>query len=219
MKKEKENNLLFKCLIKYLISGILAGLLIGIGGYAFLLARTRSISALPEFLFSIALLTICTFQFSLYTGKICYLFDNFNWKYLCELLMMLIGNLIGAALMGTMFYFCNSEIDISIFMKNKLVNWYIVLLKSIGCGVLVYIAVEAFNKSKNILTGVLLLIMSVMTFMICGFEHSIADIFYTFASWTCNIKIILFILLVIAGNTIGGLIIPILRKIINKLES
>ena len=63
--------------LKTLIKGILAGIAISFGG--FLCIRTNAIAAntiLGSFLFSFGLILICNFNFNLYTGKVCYLFDN-----------------------------------------------------------------------------------------------------------------------------------------------
>lgn len=51
------------------VRGLLAGVMIGIGGYAFLDCENRVVEAL---LFTVGLITITLFGFDLYTGKIGY---------------------------------------------------------------------------------------------------------------------------------------------------
>ena len=82
--------------IGILFKAILAGIMISIGGTINLSLKTNVIGAL---LFGIGLFMICVNGYNLYTGKIGYLFDN-KKSYLLELLMTLIGNLIGTIACG-----------------------------------------------------------------------------------------------------------------------
>ena len=60
-------------LIREVVKGALAGLCVSIGGCVFLACDNKVVGA---FLFSVALLTICYFGFSLYTGKIGYIVES-----------------------------------------------------------------------------------------------------------------------------------------------
>ena len=62
------------------------------------------------------------------------------------------------------------------------------------------------------------LIMCVAGFIICGFEHCIANMFYISLDNTITLQSFLMILYVIIGNTIGGLIVPLVNKVVKKLE-
>ena len=76
------------------------------------------------------------------------------------------------------------------------------VIRGAFCGMLVYIAVNLFRDKKTPL-GILI---GIPVFILSGFEHSIADAFYFAAAGICSGKAILFILLVILGNSIGALI-------------
>jgi len=77
---------------------------------------------------------------------------------------------------------------------------------------LVYLSVETYKK-KNTVVGILLCIPC---FILSGYEHSIADMFYFFSSakiWQSDaLRSVLFIILVLIGNSVGGLILPLLMK-------
>ncbi len=65
---------------------------------------------------------------------------------------------------------------------------------------------------------VLGILICIPTFILCGFEHSIADIFYF-----CNARIfswqaVLVVLLVALGNALGALIIPAARLVYQPKE-
>ena len=76
---------------KILIRAILAGVMISIGGTIYLMLDRSPFGA---FLFSIGLFMICALGYNLYTGKIGYIVSN-KLKYIIELVITLIGNLIG----------------------------------------------------------------------------------------------------------------------------
>ena len=59
--------------VDFLLKGIYAGLMIGIGGTVYLSVENTIIGS---FLFSIGLLMICMYGMNLYTGKIGYILIN-----------------------------------------------------------------------------------------------------------------------------------------------
>ena len=52
-------------------------------------------------------------------------------------------------------------------------------------------------------------------FIVSGFEHSIANMFYYFLSGNYSVIAFVSLLLCVIGNSIGGLFIPLINKIIN----
>ena len=214
--------------IKSLIRGILAGIAISFGG--FLCIRTNAIASntiLGSFLFSFGLILICNFNFNLYTGKICYLFDNKEKKLvkkILELLIILLGNLLGTLFFSTILKFVMADnlINESVLdtLKNSVASklnysWYQMIGLSFFCGMLVYIAVEGFKKIDNMFGKYVVLILAIGGFIVSGFEHSIANMFYYFLSGNYSFIAFLSLLLCVIGNSIGGLFIPLLNQIIN----
>ena len=59
--------------LKVFVSAVLAGFCIGLGGMLFLAMDDKVIGAS---LFSVGLFVICTNGFHLFTGKVCYAFQN-----------------------------------------------------------------------------------------------------------------------------------------------
>ena len=83
--------------IEILIKSILAGIMIGIGGTIYLSLDNKIVGSI---LFAIGLFIIVVYSFNLYTSKIGYLINNFNKKYIRELIITLIGNFIGTFFVG-----------------------------------------------------------------------------------------------------------------------
>ena len=173
---------------------ILAGILIALAGVAFLNAPNKIIGSL---LFSVGLIAVIILEANLYTGKIGYVNTK---KKAIDASIILIINLLSAFIVGIIY---RSTIGVSTAMDSRLAKeWYRVLLDGIGCGALIYIAVESYKRTKNLAP----VIICVMAFILAGFEHCIADIFYYGAS-VLTLKGFLYILLIIVGNSIGSLVV------------
>ena len=81
-------------------------------------------------------------------------------------------------------------------------------LRGCFCGVLMFVAVWSYREKKTIV-GIL---FCIPVFVLSGFEHSIADMFYfSLAGTVFQGRSLLFLLLVILGNSLGGLFIPCLQ--------
>lgn len=214
--------------IKTLLKGVLAGIAISFGG--FLCIRTNAMassSILGSFLFSFGLILICNFNFNLYTGKVCYLFDNNEKsliKRILDLLIILGGNLIGTLFFANVLKLVMADNATNTKLMDTLINsvnskinyeWYQMIGLSFFCGMLVYIAVEGFKKIDNMFGKYVVLMLAIGGFIVSGFEHSIANMFYYFLSGNYSIIAFWSLLLCVIGNSIGGLFIPLINKIIN----
>ena len=195
-------------MVKTVFGAVSAGIMISIGGSVFLACDNKYVGAV---LFSVALLCICNLGYYLYTGKIAYLANDFSKKNISELSVGLAFNLIVTFLLGMLISFalpnfvekaytmCMSKLD------QTFLNTFI---RAVFCGVLMYTAVEIFKEKKTPLG----IIFCIPVFILCGFEHSIADMFYFGVSGIFSYKILLFELAAVLGNTVGGLILPLLSK-------
>ena len=92
------------------------------------------------------------------------------------------------------------------------------------CGVLMFIAVEIFNNTKNgtDMCQYIGVFVCVSVFILCKFEHCIADMFYfgimnglSLFSFTA----LRYIVIVTIGNSVGAILIPITNKILRKLNN
>ncbi len=196
-------------LIREGILGILAGLCVSVGGCVFLGCEDRAVGAV---LFSVALLIICYFGFSLYTGKIGYIVENHSWRDIAALFAGLAGNLVGCAAFGlrTRAGIPSSALRAGEVAAAKLTQTVPeALIRAFFCGVLMYAAVWIF-KSRGTALGIL---VCIPTFILSGFEHSIADAFYLSAAASFGWRSICYLLLIIVGNTLGGCFIPCLVRL------
>ena len=214
---------------KVLIRGILAGFAISFGGW--LALRTNAAlgnNILGSFIFSLGLILICNFDYYLFTGKVCYLVvdetDTFKNK-LINLVIGIIGNFIGCIVVGLVIRFIFHKPDTPNLLFASLNNtvetklnypWYTMIILGIFCGFFIYFAVEGFKKIENPIGKYVVLILCIGAFIICGFEHCVANMFYYALNGTFTLKMVLATIYCIIGNSIGGLFFPFMHTLLKK---
>ena len=197
---------------KNFLSGFAAGILISIGGTVFLSCEIRYIGAI---LFSVALLCICYKGYSLFTGKIGFIPEKHDKNAFSVLLLGLLGNAAATILCGLAIRYaipsvgdaaemiCTAKLDQSFFSA---------LIRGVFCGILMYLAVSIY-RDRNTIAGI---VFCIPVFILCGFEHSIADMFYFAASGIVSAQAFGYIWLIIFGNAIGGMLLPFITGTIKK---
>ena len=184
--------------IRSFVKSILAGIMISVGCVVNLSCDNKYIGAI---LFCIGLITILLFNFNLYTGKVCYIPNN-KPSYILQILLILFGNILGCIIMGVLFPIT----PLSICTTKLSYDLQTVLIKSIMCGLLIYIAVDSYKKYKTLLPT----LFCIPIFILSGYIHVIADTFYFVSAQAFNTNTIIYILVAAIGNAFGGMIIPFL---------
>ncbi len=202
--------------VQNIINGILAGIMIAVGGTVFLACfGDGSIlgKTIGAFFFSIALLCICYKGYSLYTGKIGFIPEKHDGAAFSVLLWGLLGNLIATVALGLALRAAIPNIAgaaETICTAKLTQEWWQTLIRGIFCGILMYLAVSIFRDKKSI-SGIL---FCVPVFILAGFEHSIANMFYFGAAGMFfSLDTIIYLAIVVLGNTIGGMLMPVLAMI------
>ncbi len=214
-----------------MIYAVLAGFCIGLGGTVFLKLKNAFTggNVVGALFFSVGLFTICTRGYNLFTGKVCYLFDN-EPSYIIDLITIWIGNFIGtfilAAILGiTSLTGGETGIDSIAYglVAGKMSSSYLSLfLLGIVCNIFIYIAVNGYAKNPHAAGKYLAIFLGVSCFILCGTEHCIADMFYWAVSGTLisdPFSSLLRILTVTAGNIVGAVSFPLAEKLHDKLEA
>lgn len=201
--------------MKILFKSFLAGIMIAIGGTVFLSIENKVIGAS---LFSIGLFGVLIYNLNLYTGKIGYLIINFNLKYIKELIITLIGNFIGACSVGFILRYTRIYDKIyekSLMLVNTKLNDNIlsIFILSIFCGLLMYYAVNGFKKQTDF-GKYLVVYLGVAVFILCGFEHCIANMYYFSVADIWSLKTLGYTGIMVLGNSIGSFIIPLCNLVI-----
>lgn len=191
--------------LRTFIGGVLAGVSIALGGAAFLSVESKVAGAL---FFTVGLFAVCTFGFNLFTGKVCYVFEN-GRSYAADLVPIWLGNLVGAAgsaelLRLTRVGAALSERAEQLCVAKLSDNPASIFILAIFCNILIYVAVEGFKNNPHELGKYLSLIFGVSVFIICGFEHCVANMFYFSLAHAWSGKAAVYLLIMTVGNAVGG---------------
>lgn len=198
-------------MLNKILSGVSAGLLISIGGTVFLSCGDKTVGSV---LFSVALLCICYKGYSLYTGRIGYALRDMSKEYLSGLLLGFAGNIAGTAIGGAAIRCALPSLveKAQTMCAAKLGQAFPqTLIRAIFCGILMYLAVTIFADKKTPIA----ILFCIPAFILSGFEHCVADIFY-FAlcglpRYHSILSVAVFIAVAVLGNTVGALILPLLN--------
>ena len=136
--------------------------------------------------------------------------------------MTLIGNLIGTIACGYWLMLTRigsklKEVAQTICTVKLDDTWYSILILSMFCGMLMYLAVNLYKEIKD--GGKYIAVfVCVIVFILCGFEHCVANMYYFSAANMWTWKTVLYMAIMILGNSIGSLIISLGHKLIKKLS-
>lgn len=197
-----------KNLINTLILAILAGILIGFGGTIYLSCESKVIGS---FLFSFGLATIICQGFALYTGRVGY-YPKFDFTNLC---LTIIGNFLGTYLIAKSILLTRLDLStkaqtlISVKLHDTPLSF---LILSIGCGAMMFLAVDNFKQSK----AWFFVIMPIMIFILSGFEHSIANMFYFSLANEWTWLTICLTIIALIGNAIGAFLVNKTKLLIQE---
>ena len=200
---------------------IMAGAFIAMGGVVFLSLNNKIVGA---FMFSLGLFAVCTLKYNLFTGKVGYLFCNDVKTYLPWCLMVWVGNLIGSIIVAELVRLTRvapgiiekSTKLVQVKADDTLISLFVL---GIFCNIMVVHAVDQYLNNPHEIGKYLGIIMSIMVFILCGFEHCIADMFYIQMARMWNSQTIIALIVITLGNVLGGILIPTMRNINTKLKS
>ena len=193
--------------LKTFVSAVLAGVCIGIGGTVFLSLDNKIIGSA---LFTVGLFVICTLGFNLFTGKVCYVPDN-KPSYIIDLVFIWLGNLVGTGMVAVLIR--STRVSASLIEKAQTLvqvklddSLFSIFILAIFCNILIFIAVEGYKTITDGTGRYVALFLGIMTFILCGFEHCVADMYYVIMAGQINLQALLVLLVATAGNCVGGIL-------------
>ena len=208
-----------KIKLKDFILSILAGISISLGCLIYLLSSNVVIGAM---FFTVGLFLVLTRGYNLFTGKVAYLTDN-SYKYSISLILMWIGNLIGTLIVSIFTRFSSLYPKIiekaETIIKVKTSQTFLsAFLLAFLCGIIIFLAVENFKNNKHEIGKYSGLFFLIPLFIICGFEHCVADMYYFSLTNDLIKEKIIFLIIITVGNSIGSIVSNEIMKFKNKGE-
>lgn len=189
-------------------SSFLAGVSVGIAGFGYLAARDSGMGyvvakeIVGSILFSFALLAVVNYKMMLYTGTAGFVKKG----EMGRLGLILLGNIIGCAAVALM-----ARLSIMPLQQTAqdILEFRLTIsplsggILAIGCGFIMTTAVTFARKGNN-----LPLMIGVPLFIVCGFPHCVADIFYYMAAplafWQAHLgEILVYYVAIVIGNFVG----------------
>lgn len=192
-------------MLRLLRSSVLAGIAIGIAGFGFLASGIQSETygtAVGAILFSFGLLTVVGYRLKLFTGTAGFIRRG-EWG---ELFLILLGNIAGCLCVALLSRVSPMEIQQAAqkILQLRLDTGPLCCgLLAIGCGFIMTTAVQ-FARQKQFLP----LLFGVPLFILCGFPHCVADVFYFLCVpvqylFSNILSVICVYVSIVAGNIIG----------------
>ena len=182
---------------KTFLLGILAGLMIALGGDAYItvthaMDNVSVARMLGGAVFSVGLVSIVLTGCELLTGSALNVLGistgKINWlDFLKNVVYVLIANALGAGILAvSVFYMHHLDASsgklgayaIKLAVRKIHLGFGEALVSGIWCNVLVCLAIMMAVASRDVAGKVLAIYFPISTFVICGFEHSVANMFY-----------------------------------------
>lgn len=196
---------------------VTAGMMIGIGGVVYLSCENKLTGAI---FFSLGLMTIIARGMLLFTGKAGYAAEQ-PVSYLGYLAIVWLGNFAGTGIVGlgmraTRCGAAIAERAAGLWATKAADGPLSILILAFFCGLLMYVAVDTYKTFPNDFGKVFIVVVCVVVFILSGFEHCIANMFYGWVAGAWNAHNLLWLLLMSLGNLLGGMFLPLTKRLTNK---
>lgn len=218
-----EKKAVFKKEALFALMAVMAGANIAIASVASLWANFlygawgKLIGAI---LFTFGMMTVIIYECKLYTGMVARCVEAPR-RDLWRLPYVFLLNAVGVAFVFLLAYF--SPLRESLLLQGKSLiagklmadGWALRCLgSSMLCGMLITLSVRATGyapkKQMSVTLGVL---FPVLVFVFCGFDHSVANMFYFYCYGKLSFKVLGYIVLAVVGNFLGGVLLPLCQKL------
>lgn len=151
----------------------------------------------------------------LFTGKVGYAVEN-KPSYLGGLGIIWLGNFAGAVISALLI--TQTRISTISDKATELCNIKLgdnitsVFILSFFCGILMFVAADGYKTIQNPVGQILAIFLPVVVFILSGFEHCVANMYFFTIADLWSIKAFGYLIIMSLGNSIGGILIPLLRK-------
>ncbi|MDO4182292.1 MAG: formate/nitrite transporter family protein [Coriobacteriia bacterium] len=177
---------------------VLAGMFIASGALLMTVVKSdatlsfAAASVLGGVCFALGLITVIVAGAELFTGNnlmvMAALSGTIGWKAVAKnWVVVWLGNLAGSLLVVALAFFANTgalnsgavwTTMMSVAVSKINLDWWVILLRGIGCNFLVCLAVWMGFAGKSVVDKIFTTIFPVMAFVALGFEHCVANMFF-----------------------------------------
>ena len=186
---------------KTLILAILAGIFIGLGALVSTIATATNGSRLiMGLVFPVGLIMVTLFGAELFTGN-CLMISPLISKeikpsgFFKNLSIVYVGNFIGSLLLAVLIVYggvlnaSTTVSAISVAQMKATMPFLDSFVKGILCNILVCLAVLGSTVSKTTVGKFAAIFVPIFTFVVAGFEHSVANMYYLSVGLLAGVKV------------------------------
>ncbi|MBQ9730318.1 MAG: formate/nitrite transporter family protein [Clostridia bacterium] len=200
---------------------LFAGVVIGVGATCFLYATYASENetlgrVIGGTLFALGIFAIIAFEMRLFTGMVANI-PSMHRNEVWQLPVCFLFNALGVIMTAALVQFTplgKTVIPLgATLIEGKLADglWTVKsLVSGVFCGVLITMSILApkYAPQKGLSTtlGVML---PIVVFAFCGFDHSVANMFYFYSLGEISWRVVGYIALTVVGNILGGTAFPL----------
>ena len=219
-------------LVKMILLGIMAGAFIAIGG-ATSNTAVHDISnvglarTLAAAIFPVGLMMIVFRGGELFTGNCMMSMAGMDkqikfLQMIRNLVVVYISNFIGAMIVDVLIVYSGNldytagtlgAYTIKVAMGKVTIDPIKGICSGILCNILVCMAILMAGSAKDIVGKVFAIFFPIFAFVIGGFEHCVADMFYFSMAGMWSLSALIRVLVITLGNALGGMLIPLVKKI------
>ena len=207
--------------MEVLLKSILGGFCIVVGSTGYLILKSYGMTVLGAFVFGLGLYAIIHFKLWLFTSKISGVIDH-KPSYIIDVLICFFINILSVVVLsaillqtrigGTLQEYATPLVD-----AKMTDTWYSILILSFMCGTMIYLAVNGHEKCSYGIGKVVFVFLSIFIFIICSYEHVIANACYFTYAKVISWKVILYFLIMGIGNSLGAIAVHFTRGLLNSL--
>lgn len=205
---------------KTLVAAIMGGLFIAMGSLGFqmcqVLINDHAGKLIGAFIFSIGLFLVVTTKSELITGNCLLIIPLLNkeisfYKFMRSFGIVLLGNTLGAFSFSVLVKGANinglSIVADTIALNKTSLSFIELICRAMLCNILVCLAVYIASKSDSITGKFIPILLSVGLFVLCGFEHFVANEYFLTIGRCGMISALYNLFISLIGNLIGGYLI------------
>ena len=167
---------------------VMAGVFISVSGVAATVATSVAGKLAGALIFPAGLIMVVTAGSELFTGDSLMFVSRLEgkikaWQLISTIILVYVGNFIGSALIAVLSSYSGvlapyAENVVSIAVAKSVLPVHEAILRGVLCNILVCLAVWIAAASDNVTGKVFGLYFPIVMFVLCGFEHCVANMYY-----------------------------------------
>ena len=203
------------------IISFFAGIMVSLGALGNLVAIANGNKLLGSVFFSFGLFFTVLFGLKMYTGMT-YNLVKFKLRDWHKLVTCFILNALGVFFICFLAKYTTIGEEITELSKGIMANKFKIgyenaFCSSLLCGILIVISIKSYSiaPSKG-LSGSIGVMLPVIIYVYLGLDNSVANWNYIFLANTWTTECLIYVILTVVGNIVGGIFLSAGLKFVNK---